>query len=88
MISKHHTQLESCLKHIFAKYCFPPPSNHPSPSQDKRATVALLSPPDGAYFTPEGLDAWARDTNGKPFSAETKEELVEFLDVNDEGGLT
>ena len=81
-------QLESCLKHIFAKYCVPAPATPQNPSQDKRSAMALLSPPEGAYFTQEGLDAWARDTNGSPFSAETKEELVEFLDVTDDGGLT
>jgi hypothetical protein len=77
-------QLELCLKHIFAKYCVPPAPT--IPTEDKR--VALLAPPDGAYLSPEGLDAWARDTNGAPFSQETKEELVEFLDVTDDGGLT
>lgn len=35
-----------------------------------------------------GLDAWARDTNGAPFSDETKAELIEFLDVTADGGLT
>ncbi|KAF5380905.1 hypothetical protein D9615_003886 [Tricholomella constricta] len=50
--------------------------------------VALLEPPPNAYLSPEGLDAWAQDTNGAPFSQETKDELIEFLDVTDEGGLT
>lgn len=50
--------------------------------------LSLLAPPEGAYLTQEGLDAWARDTNGAPFSQETKDELVEFLDVTDDGGLT
>ena len=72
------------MKHIFAKYCVPLPPT--SPTQDKR--LALLTPPEGAYLSPVGLDAWARDTNGAPFSEETKEELVDFLDVTDDGGLT
>ncbi|KAI0375024.1 hypothetical protein BV20DRAFT_961275 [Pilatotrama ljubarskyi] len=75
-------QLESCLKHIFAKYCTP----KPSPTQQKK--VALLEPPEGAYLTSEGLDAWARDTNGAPFDEATKEEILEFMDVTDDGGLT
>ena len=76
------SQLECCLKHIFAKYCTPPvPITSPTPGK-------ILTPPGGAYLTPEGLDAWARDTNGAPFSAETKEELIEFLDVTADGGLT
>ncbi|KAL4068006.1 hypothetical protein J3A83DRAFT_4097201 [Scleroderma citrinum] len=74
-------KLEACLKHIFAKYCIPgPPSAHGGQS--------LLTPPEGAYLTQSGLDAWARDTNGAPFSPETKDELIEFLDVTDDGELT
>ena len=78
-------QLEACLKHIFSKYCIPaPPTVSPTPGEN----YAYLTPPQGAYLTPEGLDAWARDTNGTPFSDETKSELIEFLDVTADGGLT
>lgn len=77
-------QLELCLKHIFAKYCVPSPPK--PPTEDKR--IALLTPPEGASLTSEGLDAYARDTNGAPFSDETKEELIDFLDCTDDGGLT
>jgi len=76
-------ELEHCLKHIFAKYCTPPP---PTSINDKGGI--FLTPPDGSYLTPQGLDAWARDTNGAPFSKETREELREFMDVTDEGWLT
>lgn len=78
------SQLEHCLKHVFSKYCTPPP---PAASQAP-GQINILTPPEGAYLTPEGLDAWARDTNGAPFTKETKDELVEFLDVTDDGGLT
>lgn len=54
----------------------------------KTRGLSLLAPPEGAYLTQEGLDAWARDTNGAPFSQETKDELVEFLDVTADGSLT
>jgi len=77
-------KLEACLKHIFTKYCTLAP---PAVSR-KEYSLSLLAPPEGAYLTQEGLDAWARDTNGAPFSQETKDELVEFLDVTDDGGLT
>ncbi|KAL6305422.1 hypothetical protein BKA93DRAFT_825112 [Sparassis latifolia] len=77
-------QLELCLKHIFAKYCTPPPPP-PTPTNKR---IELLIPPEGAYLSPQGLDAWARDTNGAPFDDATKEELTEFLDVTDEGCLT
>jgi len=39
-------------------------------------------------MTAQGLDAWATDTNGSPFSDDTKEEMLEFLDVTDSGDLT
>lgn len=75
-------QFEQCLKHIFAKYCTPPLS---SPTDNQ---TALLSPLEGAYLSSEGLDAWARDTNGEPFSQDTKDEILEFMDVTDKGELT
>ncbi|KAF8636484.1 hypothetical protein AX17_003299 [Amanita inopinata Kibby_2008] len=78
-------QLEACLKHIFAKYCVPP-AERPDSLDGKRQI--LLTPPPGAFLDSDGLDAWARDTNGAPFSQETKDELIEFLDVTDDGGLT
>ncbi|KAF8447579.1 hypothetical protein L210DRAFT_2804296 [Boletus edulis BED1] len=74
-------KFEACLKHIFTKYCTPAP---PAVSH----ALSLLAPPEGAYLTQEGLDAWACDTNGAPFSQETKDELVEFLDVTHDGSLT
>ncbi|KAG6911464.1 hypothetical protein DXG01_014538 [Tephrocybe rancida] len=77
-------QLEACLKHIFSKYCVPQPERE-VPVGD---AAVLLEPPSSAFLTPGGLDAWAQDTNGAPFSQETKDELIEFLDVTDDGGLT
>jgi len=50
--------------------------------------MSLLEPPPNAYLTTEALDKWATDTNGSPFSEETKEELKDMLDVNDDGNLT
>ncbi|PPQ76562.1 hypothetical protein CVT26_013227 [Gymnopilus dilepis] len=76
-------KLEACLKHIFAKYCTPPPQR-PSGNDDS----TLLVPPPGAYLTEEGLQRWAVDTNGSPFSEETKEEVFESFDVTDNGELT
>jgi hypothetical protein len=60
----------------------------PSDGGEERHGPALLKAPEGAYLTTEGLDAWAQDTNGAPFSQETKAELVEFLDVTADGSLT
>ena len=79
-----HHQLEACLQHVFAKYCTPQPSG----AQAVNGGTERLVPPPHAYLSAEGLDAWARDTNGAPFTQETKDELVEFLDVTEEGGLT
>ena len=78
--SRTFFQLETCLKHIFAKYC--------SPSASRLDKKTLLQPPHNGSLSPEGLDAWAKDTNGAPFSQETKDELVEFLDVAEDGSLT
>lgn len=75
-------QFEACLKHIFAKYCTPPAEMRNS------YNGKLLTPPANAYLSPEGLDNWAQDTNGAPFSKEAKEQLIEFLDVTPDGGLT
>jgi len=76
-------EFERCLKHIFAKYCTPQPHNGPN---GKRGI--FLTPPEGAYLSSGGLDAWATDTNGTPFSEDTKKELKEFMDVTDTGCLT
>ena len=56
------------MKHIFAKYCDPKPAQ-------VEAKHELLVPPTGAVLTARALDDWARDTNGAPFSEETKEEV-------------
>lgn len=83
----HGIQFELCLAHIFAKYCTPKPSP-PSPPSSSPSNVSLLSPPEGAYLTAEGLDEWARDTNGAELSEEEKEEIGEYMDVTEEGCLT
>ncbi|KAF7793190.1 hypothetical protein EIP86_004299 [Pleurotus ostreatoroseus] len=71
-------QLEAVLAHIFSKYCTPRPQKRPG----------LLAPPSGACLTSDGLDEWAKDTNGAPFDEESKEELLMFMDCTEEGGLT
>ncbi|KAL4267096.1 EF-hand domain-containing protein [Pleurotus pulmonarius] len=75
-------QCEKCLKHIFAKYCTPSPEN-----LSTRSEGDLLVPPENAYLTDAGLDRWASETNGAPFSEDQKEEL-QMLDVTDDGHLT
>ena len=70
--------------HIFSKYCTPQPSHGGPHASD----APLMTPPENAVLTPAGLDEWAKDTNGTPFTEEAKEELKEFLDVNDSGDLT
>lgn len=72
-------QLEICLKHIFSKYCYPPV---------QKSHSRFLTPSPDAYLTSEGLDKWACKTNGTPFTKETKDELIEFLDVTGDGNLT
>ena len=56
---------------------------------DQSATQnGLLAPPPDAYFSEEDLQKWALETNGEPFSDETKEEVIEFFDVTDDNNLT
>jgi len=74
-------QLEGCLKHIFAKYCYPPVERNAD------SVNVLLSPPPNAYLTEEALEKWALETNGEPISQETKVEIMEFFDLNDDGNL-
>jgi hypothetical protein len=80
-ITDQVVQLEGCLKHIFAKYCYPPVER----SAD--SVNVLLSPPPNAYLTEEALEKWALETNGEPISQETKVEIMEFFDLNDDGNL-
>ena len=89
-----YRQFEAALAHIFHKYSKPtstastsppppPPAGGPTGSK-----LRLMSPTMvGGVLTEAGLDAWARDTTGVPFSADTKEEL-RTLDVNERGELT
>lgn len=50
--------------------------------------MGLRSTPKGAIMDEAALDQWAKDTNGEPFSKETKEELLEYIDMTDAGDLT
>jgi len=72
-------KFEQCLSHIFAKYCTPSPTE---------SAMGLRSTPKGAIMDEAALDQWAKDTNGEPFSKETKEELLEYIDMTDAGDLT
>ncbi|KAG9101672.1 hypothetical protein FRC06_002737 [Ceratobasidium sp. 370] len=69
------------LAQIFSKYCTPRPSPHTT-------STRLNTLVESAYLDEAGLDAWARDTNGAEFPAETKEEMRDTLDVTDKGDLT
>ncbi|KAG8954717.1 hypothetical protein FRC04_011150 [Tulasnella sp. 424] len=74
-------RFEACLAHIFAKYIEPP-------FVAERVEGGLMKPPKNAYLTDGGLDRYATETNGQPFTAETKDELKEMLDCDDKGRLT
>lgn len=78
--------------HIFAQYCTPPPTtdtsdHHGLTHSNSHLGQTLLVPPPGAYLTDVALDQWATDTNGAPFSEDTKEELKD-LDCTNDGHLT
>ncbi|TCD60573.1 hypothetical protein EIP91_009845 [Steccherinum ochraceum] len=72
-------QLEACLKQIFGKYCTPPPTI-------LHNGVVVIH--EGAYMSSEGLDAWATATNGQAFTDEAVEDIIESLDVTEDGCLT
>ncbi|KIO20391.1 hypothetical protein M407DRAFT_245828 [Tulasnella calospora MUT 4182] len=74
-------RFEACLAHIFAKYIEPP-------FIADRAEGGLMKPPKDAYLTDSGLDRYATETNGQPFTTETKDELKEMIDCDDQGRLT
>ncbi|KAG9121343.1 hypothetical protein FRC07_002728 [Ceratobasidium sp. 392] len=71
----------TALAQIFSKYCTPRPS--PYTTSTRLSTLV-----ESAYLDEDGLDAWARDTNGAEFPAETKEEMKDTLDVTEQGDLT
>ena len=59
-----------------------------NPSEKSDESFVILTPSTDAYLTAEGLDKWAYETNGTTFTKETKDELIEFLEVTDDGNLT
>lgn len=61
-----------------------------TPASEPAATAPQLGsrPPAGAVITDVALDRFAYETNGAPFPAESKEELKQFLDCDDQGRLT
>ncbi|KAG8906276.1 hypothetical protein FRB99_007213 [Tulasnella sp. 403] len=74
-------KFEACLAHIFSKYL-------EAPFNPERCANGLLRPPPHAYLTTEGLDRYATETNGQPFGDDTKQELRDMLDVDEQGRLT
>lgn len=87
-----YRQFEAALAHIFHKYSKPTSnssSSPPPPAGGSTGSKLRLTSPItvGGVLTEAGLDAWAKDTTGVPFSADTKEEL-RTLDVNERGELT
>ncbi|KAJ1310396.1 hypothetical protein OPQ81_007134 [Rhizoctonia solani] len=77
-------KFEAALAHIFQKYSKPSSDLNKTPTKTR---PRLLSQTSGV-LTEAGFDAWARDTMGLSWSADTKEELRSTLDVNERGELT
>ncbi|KAL9939727.1 hypothetical protein V8E36_001544 [Tilletia maclaganii] len=57
-------------------------------SSGTSAPVPGSEPPAGAVLSDAALDRFAFETNGAPFGAESKAEILEFLDVDELGRLT
>lgn len=70
-------QFENVLKRIFLKY------RTPKPAESNSASL-----PPTAFISQASLDKWATDTNGAPLPEEQKEEIREYMDVNEDGNLT
>ncbi|GAA5954375.1 hypothetical protein JCM3765_004440 [Sporobolomyces pararoseus] len=67
-------QLYEVLEEVFARYSKPPVK--PKEENDEKVCGR------------KGLNAFAMDTNGQEMSDETYNEIVEYLDVTQEGELT
>lgn len=84
-------QLYNALSHIFSKYCTAHPT-HPAPSATPLPSpqgALFPPPPPTSYLSDAGLDAFATETNGSVFDKDTKDEIREFFDLDEEtGGLT
>ncbi|CAD6890455.1 unnamed protein product [Tilletia controversa] len=69
-----------------------PSSSTPSCSQPQTTQEPLpvlgSDPDDNAVLSDAALDRFAFETNGAPFGAESKAEILEFLDVDEQGRLT
>ena len=70
------------------------PSDPPTAQTDERSpphkVTHLLGsrPPKGAVISDVALDKFAYETNGAPFPSESKAELKQFLECDDQGRLT
>ncbi|KAK0549429.1 hypothetical protein OC845_003134 [Tilletia horrida] len=60
----------------------------PASSSSSSLPVLGSSPAEGAVLSDAALDRFAFETNGAPFGAESKAEILEFLDVDEQGRLT
>ncbi|KDQ18030.1 hypothetical protein BOTBODRAFT_29342 [Botryobasidium botryosum FD-172 SS1] len=82
-------EFEECLARIFSKYAQAQSSTAPAPTSNAENTPSpAVARALSSYMTPAALDRWAIDTNGEPFSEESKQEMVDFLDMDDDGNLT
>ncbi|QRW26974.1 EF-hand 1, calcium-binding site protein [Rhizoctonia solani] len=94
-------KFEAALAHIFHKYSKPTSAKSSSTTIDMSHSVSKidlnktptkirpqLPSQTSGVLTEAGLDAWARDTMGHSWSADTKEEFKSTLDVNERGELT
>jgi hypothetical protein len=78
------SQLYLALCHIFSLFCTPSPA--PSSLRPTPQGNLYPPPPPTSYLSPEGLDAFAKATNGSVFPDDTKEEIKEFFDLDEASG--
>ncbi|CDU23851.1 uncharacterized protein SPSC_02480 [Sporisorium scitamineum] len=82
-------KFEAALIRIFARFSTSYKKRHPDVQASGSKPSASLPRPDAAdVLTEEDLDAFSTVTNGAALPQESKDEIREFLDTDEEGNLT
>lgn len=82
-------QFEAALIRIFARFSSSYKKAHPNVQASGSKRSWSIPRPDGSdVLTEADLDGFSKETNGAALPQESKDEIKEFLDTNDEGNLT
>ncbi|TKY90476.1 hypothetical protein EX895_000474 [Sporisorium graminicola] len=82
-------KFEAALIRVFARFSASYKKRHPDVHASESKSSASLPRPDAAdVLTEADLDAFSTVTNGATLPQESKNEIREFLDTDEEGNLT